>query len=259
METTYLLILFGTSCITTWVFLLLFYIIYTNKKRLINNRYSDEYISFLRKDYRKRSLGIAIALPILLLSAYSIYWLFFGIPNSFDNLIYIFLIFLILVLPFPVMDIRKSKKEYKKLALETNAEIIIDLKFKVLHSFFSPFLEMIFLALFVSYYLISPNTIPVIVFIHLLIPWLIYLSARNSKFLTKPLMKDGYLFLFVVITVNYLIVIFYIYRYGIKCLECSGNVNKTFSMVVLIVLLLKILYSLFNFIQTRRFYTEGSS
>jgi len=259
MDTIYLLILFGTSCIVTWVFLLLFYIIYTNKNRLINTGYSDEYISFLRKDYKKRSLGIAIALPALLLSAYSIYWLFFGIPNSYDNLIYIFLLFLFLVLPFPIMDMRKSKKEYRKLALETNSEIIIDLKFKVLHSFFSPIFELIFVALFVSYYLISQNTIPVIVFIHLLIPWLIYLSARNSKFLTKPLMKDGYLLLFIVISVNYLIVVFYIYRYGIQCLECSGNVNKTFSVVVLIVLLLKILYSLFNFVQTRRFYTEEPS
>jgi hypothetical protein len=218
-----------------------------------------EYVRFLRKDYKKRSIGIAIALPLLLLSAYSIYWLFTGKPESVNNLIYIFLIFLFLVIPFPILDIRKSKKEYKKLALDTNAEILIDIKYRILHRIFNPLIETIFLVLFVLYYFISDTSLPVFVFIHLLIPWLIYLSARNSKFLIRPLMKEGYLLLFLVITLNYLIVIFYIFRYGIQCVECTGEGNKTLGMFILIIFGFKIIYSFYNFIITRKFYTDTSS
>ena len=182
----------------------------------------------------------------------------FRFPTSYYSLIFIFFIFLILVIPFPILDIRKSRKEYKKLAIETGASIVIDMKFKVLHTFFNPAIELIFFLLFIGYFLLAPNAIPILVFIHLIIPWLIYLSARGSKFLTRPLMKDGYLLLFIVITINYLIVLFYIVRYGIICLECSSDVNRTFSIVLITVLILKIFYSLFNFMHSGRYFPEES-
>lgn len=259
MDTTYLLILFTSACIATWVFSILFYIFFTNKKRLLKNGYSPEYIAFLQKDYKIRLVGIAIAVPLLLLTAYSIYWILFGYPDAYNHLIYIFLIFLLLVLPFPIIDMRKSKQAYKKLALETNSEIMIDMKFKILNKFFNPILELVFLFFFLSYYFISSQVIPVFSFIHLLLPWLVYVTARNSKYQTKPSMKDGYTLLFSIITINFLIVLFYIYRYGIQCAECAGSVEKTSSIIISLLLISKIFYSSAGFINTRKFYAKDIS
>lgn len=259
MDTNYLLILYGTSCLATWIFLFLFYNIYANESRLKRNGHNEPYISFLRKDYQKRCIGIALALPILLLTAYSIFWLFAGHPNAYNQLIYIFLIFLILVIPFPLMDIKKSKKEYKRMAMETGSEIIIDMKYKVLHRFFNPIIEVAFTILFTLYFVISKNNIPVLVFVHLLLPWLIYFSARNSKYLTKPLMKDGYLMIFSIITINFLIVLFYIYRYAIQCDHCGLAGIDIFSIVVFGLLLLKTVSSAIFFIQSRKYITGNLS
>lgn len=259
MNTTYLILLFTTSCVATWVFLILFYMYHTSRKRLIENGYPTAYIEFLKKDYRKRSIGIAVAIPLLLGSAYSMYWLIFGIPESHNRLLLIFIIFLVLVLPFPILDLRRSRKEYKKLAIETQSEIIIDLKHKVLHQIFNPLLESIFFILFLIYYFSTRSIIPPIVFIHLVIPWLIYFSARNSKFLTRPLMKDGYFLMLAVISLNYLIVWFYIYRYSINCIECADYRQIIASISLMIILMLKILYSVYQFLRTRRFYADEPS
>jgi hypothetical protein len=219
------------------------------------NGHQEPYISFLRKDYKKRCLGIALIFPVLLLSAYSIFWLFFGHPSADSQLIYIFLIFLVLVIPFPLMDIKKSKKEYKKMAIETGSEIIIDMKFKVLHQFFNPIIEAIFSLLFTLYFITTHPNIPVLVFVHILLPWLIYLSARNSKYLTKPLMKDGYLLLFLVITINFLIVLFYIFRYSIQCPSCGLEEVDIFSIVIFALLVLKVVTSSIYFIRSRKYIT----
>jgi len=255
MDTTYLLLLFGTACFATWVFLLLFITIYTDQKRLKKSGHPEGYISFLRKDYQKRSLGIAIGVPLLLLAAYSIYWLLFGVPIAYNSLFYIFLIFLILVAPFPILDIKKSRKEYRKIAIETDAPIVVDLKYKVLHKFFNPLMEFAFVVLFLFYYFSVKDAISPIVFIHLAIPWLIYLSARNSKFLTKPMMKEGYYMLFAIISLNYVIVMIYVFRYGIQCVECLTQSQRLFSIGIFFILLVKLTISSYNFIHTRKFYS----
>ena len=251
-----MIILFITSCITTWVFLIIFYLYYTANKRLKENGYPTAYIEFLKQDYLKRSIGIAIAIPLLLLSAYSIYWLIYGIPESYNDLFLIFILFLVLVLPFPIMDLRKSRKEYKKLAIETQSEIIVDLKHKVLHQIFNPLFESIFLILFLIYFFTTNSIIPPMVFIHLVIPWLVYFSARNSRFLTRPLMKDGYFLLLAVISLNYLIVLFYLYRYGVNCIECADTTYIIATSALMIILMLKILYSVYHFLRTQRFYVK---
>jgi len=256
MDTTYLLILFTSSCIAIWVFSLLFYFFFTNEKRLLKNGYSPEYIAFLQKDYKIRLFGISIGVPVLLLTAYSIFWMFFGYPDAYNHLLYIFIIFFLLVLPFPIMDMKKSKRAYKKLAIETNSEIIIDMRFKVLNKFFNPIIELSFLIIFLFYYLVLNQIMPAFSFIHLLIPWLIYFATRNSKYQTKPSMKDSYTLVFSVITINFLLVLFHIYRYGIQCVECSGSISKIGSIGVFLLLVFKISYSTAGFINTRKFYTK---
>jgi hypothetical protein len=236
-----------------------FYYIYTNEKRLLNNGYSKEYILFLKNDHKKRNLGIGIGIPVLLLTAFSIYWILFGFPDTFNHLIFIFLILCLLILPFPIMDIRESKKAYKKLALDTNSEIIIDIKFRVLHKFFNPAFEVFFLIIFTIYFIVSSHTIPAFFLIHILLPWLVYLGARNSKYQTKPLIKDGYTLIFSVITFNFLLVLYYLFRYGIQCVECTGSQYKIGSIIVFLFLFLKIVYSTYNFIITRKFYARDIS
>ena len=259
MDTTYLLILFSSSCIATWIFSLLFYIFFTDDKRLLRNGYSPEYIAFLKKDYKIRLLGIAIGVPILSLTAYSIFWLLFGYPDAYHHLLYIFLIFFILVIPFPIMDMKKSKQAYKKLAIETNTEIIIDIKFKVLNKFFNPIVELVFFIFFLSYYFISQHVVPIFAFIHMLIPWLVYMAARNTKYQTKPSIKDSYALIFSAITINFLLVLFYIYKYGIQCSECSGSVNQVGGIVIFLLLFVKIVFSSTGFINTRKYYTKDIS
>lgn len=256
MDTTYLLILFTSSCIAIWVFSLLFYFFFTNEKRLLKNGYSPEYIAFLQKDYKIRLIGIGIGVPVLLLTAYSIFWILFGYPDAYHHLLYIFIIFFLLVLPFPIMDMKKTKRAYKKLAIETNSEIIVDMRFKVLNKFFNPIIELSFLTIFLFYYLILFQIMPAFSFIHLIIPWLVYLAARTSKYQTKPSMKDSYTLIFSIIIINFLLVLFYIYRYGIQCIECSGSINKTGSIIIFLLLVFKIVYSTTGFINTRKFYTR---
>lgn len=252
MDTTYLIILFGSSCLATWMFLILFYLLYTNESRLKQNGHTESYISFLKKDYKKRCTGIALAFPILLLTAYSIFWLISGHPTEDHQLIYIFLIFLALVIPFPVLDIKKSKKEYKKLALETGSEIIIDLKYKVLHRLFNPFIEVIFTLLFVGYFITVKPDMPGLVFVHLLLPWMLYFLARNSKYMTRPLMKEGYFLLFIFIMINFLVVLYYIYRYSIHCSTCLINEIHAFSLMIFILLVIKIVYFSITFFRSKK-------
>jgi hypothetical protein len=101
MKNQELIITFFTACLTTWLFLILFYWVFLRANRLIKKGYSTEYIEFIRKDYRKRMFGIAMAIPILLLIASGIFWLFMGRPASINHITFIFLIFFLLVVPFP--------------------------------------------------------------------------------------------------------------------------------------------------------------
>jgi hypothetical protein len=259
MDTSYLIVLFGTSCLTTWMFLILFYYVYTNESRLKRSGHNESYIAFFKKDYKKRCAGIAIVLPVLLLTAYSIFWLISGHPSGYDQLIYIFLIFIALVIPFPIMDFKKSKKEYKKLALETGSEVIIDMKYKVLHRFFNPIIEGTFTLLFTCYFLIVKPEIPGLVFLHLLLPWFLYLTARNSKYLTRPIIKEGYMLLYIFITINFLIVLFYLYRYTIHCTTCGIKEINIFSLAISVLLFLKIFYFSIVFIRSRKYISENLS
>ncbi len=259
MDTSYLIILFCTACLTTWIFLFVFYYLYTNESRLKRSGHNESYIVFFKKDYKKRCTGIALVLPVLLLTAYGIFWLISGHPSDYNQLIYIFLIFIALVIPFPIMDIKKSKKEYKKLAMETSSEVIIDMKYKVLHRFYNPIIEGIFTLLFLCYFLIIKPEIPGLVFVHLLLPWLLYLTARNSKYLTRPIMKEGYLLLYIFIAINFLIVLFYLYRYTIHCNTCSIQEINIFSLAISILLFLKIIYSSIVFIRSRKYISGNIS
>lgn len=259
MDTSYLIVLFATSCLATWMFLILFYYMYTNESRLKRSGHNESYIAFFKKDYKKRCTGIALMLPVLILAAYSIFWLISGHPSGYNQLIYIFLIFIALVIPFPIMDIKKSKKEYKKLALETGSEVIIDMKYKVLHRFFNPIIEGTFTLLFTCYYIIVKPDMPGLVFVHLLLPWLLYFSARNSKYLTRPIMKEGYLLLFFFITINFLIVLFYLYRYSIHCTTCDMKEINIFGLVIFVLLFLKIGYFSVIFILSRKYFSKSMS
>jgi len=246
MKDQELLITFFTACITTWLFLILFYSIFLRPKRLSKKGYSTEYINFIRKDYRKRMRGIAIAIPILLLIASGIFWLFAGRPVTLNHITYIFLIFFLLVIPFPIIDYLKSKKRYKELAYETSAEVVIDLKHSKLHKFFNPIIELFIVILFVSFTLIFMQ-LPFMVYIHLGIPWILYLSIMKSKYATLPMLRDGYLYSFIFMELNYALVIFYIARYAAFCQNCLINSHKLIALLLMAIMFSRMIYYIMNF------------
>lgn len=251
METLDLLTLWITASICTWSFLLLYYFIFLSEKRLINKGFSMEYIAFTKRDHKKRMLGISMAVPPLLLLAYAIFYLLFSIPETTADLTLILLIFILLVIPFPLMDYKKTKKSYKKLAEETGSEIAIDMKHKNLHAFYNPYLELVLNMVFIGFALFLLN-IPTLAYLHLIIPWFLYLSARNAKFVTLAVLKDGYLYSFIFMLINYLIIIFYILWYNLLCAECRVYQHLIIAMGLSLLLLARAVYYIVHFRQIYR-------
>jgi len=246
MKDQELLIAFLTACTTTWLFLIFFYMIFLNPKRLVKKRYTTKYIQFIRKNYRKRMRGIAIAIPIIILISYGIFWLVAGRPATYNHIFYLFLIFLLFVIPFPIMDYLKSKKRYKELAYETNAEIVVDIKHSKLHKFFNPVTEIFILILFILFTVILVQ-IPYMVYIHLGIPWIFYFTLLKTKHATLPMLRDGYLYSFIFMELNYLLVIFYIARYAIFCQHCLTFGNKLIAMMLVAIMFIRMIYYMANF------------
>jgi hypothetical protein len=246
MKDQELLISFFTACATTWLFLILFYLIFLHRGRLFRKGYSGEYIEFIRQDYRKRMRGIAIAIPLLLLIASGIFWLIAGRPVTYNHLTIIFLIFFILVIPFPVMDYIKSKKRYKDLAYKTSAEVVFDMNHLKLHKFFSPSLELSIGILFVLFQILIIH-LPSMVYVHLGIPWILYLSVLKSKYTTLPMLRDGYLYSFIFMELNYALVIFYIARYATFCQDCLARTPMLTAVLLMTIMLGRMIYYVFNF------------
>lgn len=246
MNNLELLLVFITICVTTWIFLISFFAIFLNPGRLTRKKYSSEYIQFIRKDYKNRIRGIALAIPILLLISLGIFWLIAGRPLTYNHLTVVFLIFFLLIVPFPILDYLKSKKRYKKLAFHTSAEVVFDLNHQKLHKFFNPRLELILSILFILFHILIFN-LPFMVYIHLGIPWILYISVLKSKYSTLPMLRDGFLYSFIFMELNYALIIFYIARYAVFCQSCLNATHQLLSGLLIIVMLSRMIYYILNF------------
>ena len=246
MKDQELLITFFTACAATWLFLVIFYLIFLNRGRLFRKGYSEEYIEFIRKDYIKRMRGVAFAIPLLLLVASGIFWLIAGRPVSYDHVTIIFLIFFLLVIPFPVIEYFKSKKRYKELAYKMNAEVVFDINHLKLHKFFNPALELSIGILFILFQILIFH-LPFMVYIHLGIPWILYLSLLKSNYATLPMLRDGYLYSFIFMELNYALVIFYIARYATLCPDCLARTQMMVAVLLMTIMFGRMIYYILHF------------
>ena len=236
-----LLIIFFTSWVTTWLLLFLFYILFLSKKRLLTKGYTFEFISFMRGDYIKRMRGIGIAIPILLLVACGIFWLFAGRPDNYKELLYIFVIFYFLVFPFPIVDYFRSKNAYKSYTY--NPPVEIDIKS---NKFFHPLLEFFIVVLSILYTVLLIQ-LPFMVYIHIAIPWILYFVSIRSGYVTLSILRDGYLNAFIFMELNYLLVIIYIARYGLISQNYLSGNQKLFSLLLMAIMFSRMIYYIMNF------------
>jgi hypothetical protein len=85
------------------------------------------------------------------------------------------------------------------------------------------------------------------VYIHLVIPWILYFTLMKSTYATLPMLRDGYLYSFIFMELNYILVIFYIARYATFCQNCLTNENKWFALLLMMTMAGRMIYYLLNF------------
>jgi len=252
MKDQELLIAFSSVSITTWMIMILFYFRFLSKKRLIKNGYTYEFISFMRMDYRTRMTAIGIAIPILLLSAIGIFWVLAGRPEKYIHYIYIYGIFLALIFPMAILDYIKTKDAYHTLIYQGSTKNELEMN---TNKFFNPILELFIAIPFILYSIILIK-LPFMVYFHLAIPWILYFVSTKSRIFTQFILRDGYLYSFIFMELNYLLVIFYIARYGFNCEDCFSNENKLISLLLMAIMFSRMIYYIMNF---RKDYQSFSS
>ena len=232
-----------------WIFLIVISLITVHPSVLRRKGYDEEYIKFIKKDTIKRNIGIATVMPLLGAAAAFIVWLFVDDINDFQNLIYIAIIWIALVIPFPVMDMKKTNKKYRELAVQTGSEVMIDMNYRIIHLAFNPLVEFIASLVYIIYFIefIAPFHVS---FIHIFILWALYSVARSSKYLTAPHFRDGYIYLYIFLMINQFLLIFHLIREVLSkagCEECLSGTAVYTGIILSVFLLVKFIYYLSSF------------
>lgn len=238
MENINFLTLYLVTVAALWIFLLVAYRYQTDTSLLKKKGYNEEYRTFLKNDSKTRIIGIAIAVPLLELLAGLVVKLITGELSTAKHLGYAALLFVLFVLPFPILDMKRTGKKYRELAIKTKSEIMVDFNYRTLHLVFKPALELIALVLYILYFVVFIDIVHPAM-LHLAILWFLYYSGRMSKNLTGTGIRDAYLYLFVFMVANHLLVIFHLVREIVKhcCLPWHGFL---FGIVLTAFLLIKL-------------------
>lgn len=247
METINFLKFFINSNIVLLLSLILIYIYFTNTSLLKKRGFTDEFIKFKKKDYTKRLLGIMIAVPVLELIAGLITYFIFGELVNANHLLIAFIIFLVMVIPFPIIDSIKTAKKHEDLMVQTQSSIAVDVKHKIFHLIFNPYLEILATVIVLAYYIYFMEFVSPLITIHLTLIWLMYILIRRAKNMNKPLIRESYYYTFLILGINHLLVIFHIVYPFFTNLECCANSIMFMSGINLSVLLvLKVGYYLYS-------------
>lgn len=241
--------IFAFAIIILWIFLLITTLYQCNRKRLTKKGYTEEFITYLRKTNIKRNSGIAIVTPILgIVAALLVTW-FVGDLQEDKNIIYVFILWILLIIPFPILEMKKSSAELKNLIRKTNTDVMIDFRYKLLHLIFNPQMEIIFSVIYIMYFIIFIEVFHV-AFIHIAILWLLYSAARFAKNQTRPGIRDTYILNFVFMMINHFLLIYHminevICRY--TCEVCLSESAFIIGMTIGIALIVKSLFYLYRF------------
>ena len=241
MERINFLTLFLINVGFLWIALLIATLYQTNTRLLRKKGYGEEYITFLKKDCRKRSIGIAIYMPCAILLAALVVWFIFGELNTLKHLAYVGLIAFMFIIPFPWLDTKKTNERYKRLAEQTKSDIVIDLDFRTLRLVYRPLWELITACLYIIYFAVLFQTFQWGI-IHFFFAWLLYNSARSGRFMIRPSLKDSYLWNFTFMVWNHILVILHIVWQIVLHRASSGWMEYVLGGVLVLLLLAKLVY-----------------
>jgi hypothetical protein len=250
MSTESLWLIFIGNILILWLFLGLVTRIMFHPDRLRRKGYEEAYVEFLRKDNRKRCLGIGMVIPVVELLSAGIVYLIFGGITTFQQFIYICLGTLIGILPFPILDTIKTRKEHKSLALKSRQPVIIDLNYKVWHMIFNPYWEAAAGILVLAYFVWMGEYFD-LAMLHLAILWLLYLAGRSGRYLTGPSLSDLYLYNFIFMVFNHLLIVFHLIRFVTRCCPVPGQMEHLVGLLLITAWISKLLLYLVRFPQFR--------
>jgi hypothetical protein len=163
----------------------------------------------------------------------------------------IILITIMCVIPFSVIDLKRSNKAYKKLAIQTKSDTVVHMNYRVFHIVFKPSWEVVAGALYILYFImfVRENLLRPV---HVAIIWLLYFAVRSWKNMTHQSIRDGYILNFVFISINQLLIIFHLLCDGYcRDTEC-GWPRLMFVNVLLALLIVKLSYYFFKFLELER-------
>lgn len=234
------------TIIVLLVFLLGYYLYRSNKRILLKKGYTEDYIHAIRKELLNTILGISLVVPLSLIASGYIVYLIYGELDirSEYHLFILFVIFITLISPFPVISYYKSKKKYRELAMKTGEKIYIDFNFSLLHRIFNPILEIAATILYTGTMLFMEMKFN-LAFIHLALLWLLYGLARNAKYQVKASLKDTYMYVFIFLCINHVLLIYYLIR-QIYCFQCGICMVRYLGIALAFLLSVKLLYYIFN-------------
>ena len=230
MQTFPIVSVFWVSCIIVWIFLLGTTLYQVNRGILRRKGYSEPYREYLRRSCLRRNIGIAILVPVLGIAAGLLVYAVAGDIETPQNAGYVLLLWLLLIIPFPILDHRKSAKESKEIVRATGVTVVVDFNYRVLHLVFWPWPEAILSSLYVIYFVLFFGPFHVAL-IHLALLWTLYGTARFGRHLTAPAMRDAYLFLFVFMMINQGLLLFHLVREMLTWYSCCAETGTDIRLV----------------------------
>lgn len=253
METINFLRFYISSNVVLIISLLLIYFYYTNTSLLKKRGFNQEFIKFKKKDYSKRILGLIIAIPVIELISGLITYLIFDELSDMIHLMVAFILFVVLIIPFAIIDNRFTAKQQNELMQRTRSLVAVDLNHRIFHLVFNPFLEIAAVVLVLTFFIGFIEFISPLILVHIALIWFIYLMIRRMRNMNKPLIRESYYFTFLILAINHLLVIFHIVYPIFNTPECCKNEMMIITGLNLsILLMLKIGYYLFKLPQLKR-------
>lgn len=238
MEQSDFLTIFLSSLLALYAVLALLWRYQASEQRLRDRGHSPEQAAFLAKDQRRRLGGMAVIVPLLELLAALIVYALSGPLRSGTQLLWIFGVFVVLVLPFAIRDRVVTQNSMKTLIYNSRERIAADFGFTLLHRVFRPFWEILFTAFAIVFALaIRPEFN--LLFLHLAILWLLYLLVRGTRNSTRASLRDGYLLAILFMMVNHAVIAYHLVMLTICCVDERDTALTVFGIVLIAVLLLK--------------------
>ncbi len=234
-----------------WLFLGITTILLFRTSRLRRKGHDERYIAFLQRENRVRCLGIAIVMPLFaLLSALAVTAVYGGI-TTYEHFLYVCLLTLIIILPFPILDTIQSRKKQKAMVIDLKQTVVIDWNSRTWHLVFNPWWEIV-LALAVAGYCAWLGVYFHLAMLHIGILWLLYLAARGGRYLTAPSLNDLYQYNLVFMVINQGLIILHLIRLVNRCCPEPGRAEHIAGILLISIWALKLLYYLFKVPEFRK-------